>query len=207
MKKTHTLILAAIAALLLMIGVGLWLSFNRSAKEVSDTEFEELEKRVDTYLKTPIKLSLDGSVKEMLPQEIGLKINPSVSLGISVKVDKYLLEETLDKNFKYKDSLPVSANFFFNEKGKLEIKEGRDGVVIDEIELIKNLKNLARNLNSVDLIKITSFKKTPEVSMSMLERERAKVEEMLNHKFTLLDPIYSDDWDLTLKDRTRKNHY
>lgn len=200
MKKTAILIVATVAILLLAAFAGLWFYLNSVSQKNLEIKLGELEKQINDYLSTPIKISLDNNLKEIKPTELGLTVSASKNLNISVKIDRYQLEEALDNNFKITDSGPVSASFFFNDKGKLEIKEGKDGVVIDEAEFIKNLKESARKLNSDDQIKIASSKKTPEVSLSMLEKEQAKTEEMLNHQFTLLDPIYSDDWDLKLKD-------
>lgn len=200
MKKAIILIVTTVAVLLLAAFAGVWFYFNSVSRQNMEVKLGELEKQIDTYLNVPIKINLDGNFKEIKPAELGLTVSASKNLNISVKIDRYRLEETLDKNFKIIDGRPISANFFFNDNGKLEIKEGKDGVVIDESEFIKSLKESARKLNSNDQIKIASSKKTPEVSRSMLEKEQAKMEEMLNHQFTLLDPIYSDDWDLKLKD-------
>ena len=180
----------------------------------------------EQYLETPIKISVLGKTKQFSPKELGVNIlveetistlheTDARELGLSsiIKistiqgeskqlvstVNQDVLNETLNKAFELEAVAPKSASFFFDEKGKLLIKDEEEGVEIDREALAKDLKSAAKELITPE-IAVDSHKEQAAVSVEMLEQQRVQIEESLNFEVALLDPVYRDDWYIKLKD-------
>lgn len=105
----------------------------------------------------------------------------------------------IDKFFQLTALEPASATFFFEAKGQLQITPEHEGVVIDRKTLSKSVKSRIENL-STEPVNIEAIAAKPAVTSAVLASQKAKVLEKLQHNVTLEDPIYSDDWNLKLKD-------
>ncbi|MBI4232402.1 VanW family protein [Candidatus Peregrinibacteria bacterium] len=198
--------------------------------DISYMETEEakaaLEVAANEYLDTEIKISLFNRTRGLSPRELGvellvgetidsLKKTDARNLGffdfllsrnygeenfaLAVTVDSEKLFTTLEKHLELSSLEPKSATMYLDEQGGLAIKEGQDGLLIEEKDFLKKFKEQAKQLKSGPLELITT-REAPQISAAMLELERPKVEEALNHQFSLLDPVYSDDWQVKLSE-------
>lgn len=119
-----------------------------------------------------------------------LKINPYITL------DEKTFEAELEKAFGLNKITPIPANFYL-EGAKLQTKEGVDGYILDKNTLIFELKNSATALKPKDL-KTKLALGPSEITLAALENLREDTKSRLLHSFTLLDPIYSDNWNEAL---------
>lgn len=185
-----------------------------------------LQTSIDAYLEKETTISFNGLTKKFKPTDLGIKISPQDTLAtlktvnakdknildvlffaekneknisLVADMDENILEKTLNVSFGLNELAPVSATFYFDEKGKLAIKDGKEGLVWDRYALIKELKNSASKLDTVEL-KIASVQAGPGIKKEDLIGQEEAVKTKLNHQFTLLDPVYSDDWNVKLTD-------
>lgn len=182
-----------------------------------ETEAEALEvlnKKADEYLKTKIEIKSGTGALIIEPEALGVKIFPEKTLLTIRDAKKYgsstedypllaevngkILEQKLESIFKFKDRAPESANFYF-EKGKLLIEQEKEGVIPEWKTLNQNLKKSAEKL-STEVIIVDLKTEKPAITASTLEAQKDNVLEQLNQKITLQDPVYSEGWDVKLKD-------
>jgi vancomycin resistance protein YoaR len=196
------------------------------SKKTADEAIELLKKKEQAYLETVVKVQFQEEEIEVLPEDLGINILLEESvrsvdeingeevdlfnllqiigedskdrrdIGLIVTIDNHKLEAKLNEAFRLEDLRPKSATFKF-EKNKLVIEDAKDGLVIDEDDLIKQLKDSAKTLQPRGAT-IKHQDKTPLVSRELLEQQEEAVKESVRHQFTLIDPIYADDWDLSL---------
>ncbi len=191
---------------------------------------EESEKIIDDarnqYLKTPFKITILGKTKEFTPEALGVNISTKETiktlkeinakkiriwelfglgkqqnekLDLIVQINYDTLFSELEKNFELKKIEPRPATFFFDENKKLAISDEQEGVTINKKKLIKNIKNAAKALEPIDIEAETS-NKMPVVTREKLIEQESRITEALNQQVNLIDPIYSDDWHIKLKD-------
>jgi len=86
------------------------------------------------------------------------------------------------------DVLPMSANYYFDEKGKLAVSEGRNGEYLDKPDFKKQLTEAAKKL-SIQKIKLTIQSVPHTITKDQLEGQKEIVRGMLKQTLTLIDPI------------------
>lgn len=183
---------------------------------------EILNKAKEKYLQQKTKITILGKTKEFTPEELGIKIAVEDTVralkiidskwklwNIFNKENEYLdpviilnyenFFYTINSNFKLDEIAPKEATFYFDEKKKLAIKEGQSGVVIERNKLMEDLKNSAKKLQNSD-IKIDTISQEPALTKESLLAREKQIEESLSQNINLLDPVYSDDWHIKLKD-------
>lgn len=167
----------------------------------------------EKYLNTPLKIKILDKEKNLTPNQLGVNIlveetleglpytsrSDHKTLSLIISIDHQKLETTLNTEFELVSLAPKSATFYFDNSGKLEILDGKEGQSIDRENFTNNLRNLAKNLRVEDLT-LKANKQPPSVTKEKLEQQKIAVEESLNHTVALIDPIYSDDWYLKLRD-------
>lgn len=185
-----------------------------------------LEEAKEKYLSSELEISLSGQTRTLTPKDLGINIlveetiqiinetdatkisifnwpaftkKEPTNINILTKVDHETLIKEVDKAFDLEKLKPQSATFYFDESGTLSIKEEKAGLALDEEQLINELKESAKELEPLSL-KIELKKEAPKITKEKLETRKPELEEELWHEFVLLDPIYSDDWYLKLKD-------
>lgn len=193
--------------------------------ETSKGALNSLNRASEKYLNTPIKFSLEGVTKEILPKDLGIEfqnektikalqksrknsfplirwIIPAqkdiVHLKPELTINYSILLQEIDKKFNLSKKAPVSANFYF-EGNVLKISEDKKGFVVDTENLLSTIKNSAETFE-IPKIKLTGQEKGPKITALNLEAKKSEVEAGLNHQIALIDPIYSDDWYLKMKD-------
>lgn len=171
-----------------------------------------IDKPIKEFLNKEIELSILGKTKKVKIRDLGVQILGSQTLDVIkqtdkednnkfiVSLDREKMENTLDKIFEFRKLEPKSATFFFDPKGNLAIKEGEDGIVIDTETLVKELRAAAQNLQ-LKKITVATENQKPAITKEILEGEQEKIKQSLDHKFVLIDPVYTDDWELKLRDR------
>lgn len=185
-----------------------------------------LQTATENYLNTPVNVTFSQKTITIPPAELGVKIflketldslkkinarNTSIAELLSpkilfpddsrliVEIDSNLFLQKLETNFQLQELAPKSAAFYFEKGPKLAIREGQKGLALDGGQLMRNIKNSARELTGTDLT-LNLKEQEPAITAAMLEQQKENIEKSLYHNFTLLDPIYSDDWDLKLAD-------
>lgn len=184
-----------------------------------------LQSAANTYLNQEVKVTLFSRTKGLSPKELGIEllVNETIDslretdarqLGffdflfssdredanfeLAVRVDPVKLSQALEKHFELASLAPRNATFYFDENNLL-IKDGEDGLGLNEKVLAKEIKNQAKQLELSPIV-LSTTREDPLITTAILEAERPKIEEALNHQFSLLDPVYSDDWDIKLRD-------
>lgn len=178
----------------------------------------------DNYLQSEITITINQTTKSFTPSQLGIEILPQDTLYILDKVDATKLDfldiinpmddgisasflvtieastlkQTLDSSFGLDQISPQSASFYFEGK-KLQIKPEQPGESIDYQDLITQLKSQSKDLHNQP-IKINTTPVEPQITQQDLEEQKDLILEKLNHKITLIDPVYSDNWDIYLID-------
>lgn len=174
---------------------------------------EILQKKEKTYLNGKIKFKLGNSFTEIPLKDLGIEIdlnktintiknskNPIFGEEIPIikNIDETKITAMLVEKFKLENQLPKSANFYF-EKDKLLISEEKNGVTMDEHKLLADIEKTANALETgeIDIL----LKNTPaKITKAKLEKEKDTISEEINRTIVLVDPIYSDDWVVKIKD-------
>ena len=178
------------------------------------------------YLNTPIKLKLSNTEIELTPKDLGIDvlvdktveildqtdatkvslsellplIGPKdTTINILTSIDHEKLLEMIDDKFQLSRIKPRVAAFYLDLNTQLEIRDERAGFMVNEQQLIADIKNSAKQLDS-EKIELELVRVTPKISREVLENERSYIETALRHEMALLDPIYSDDWYIKLID-------
>lgn len=181
-----------------------------------------LNKAGDEYLGKKIKITGRGRSAEFTPAELGAKISvedtvktlkkidadwsiwnlasdENKDLPLVIMIDYEKLFATLEQAFKLGEVAPKEATFYFDENKKLAIAEGQAGTVIDREDFMKKIKKSAKNLENGEL-EIVTINKGPALGRDALLAQEKEISEALNRTVSLLDPVYSDDWHIKLKD-------
>ncbi len=196
------------------------------AYKTPDQAEQMLKDAADKYLASPLKISLNDKILETTPQEIGVEIlsNRTVKItkeinanrmsifdwlkffqiapqntDIIVNINLATLRAKLDEEFALSTLAPLSANFYFDENYKLAISEEAPGQTLDEQKLISDLKAAAKALDPKP-ITLNLSDEAPQITKEILEEQFEETRETLRHEFVLIDPIYSDDWYISLID-------
>ncbi len=197
--------------------------------DVSLLSFSEaellLDKKMKSYLSTPIKIEILNKTKEITPSELGVAVSARQSLetltlitlektslfdflGIGsrqnkrlpaiINIDMEKLRVALESNFKLSEIAPKSAGAIFNNNGEFVITDGQPGVTVNVSAFFKDLKNSAKKLEA-KAIKMPTFNQQPVITRADILARQDEIKEQLNLLITLKDPIYSDDWQIRLK--------
>ncbi len=121
------------------------------------------------------------------------EISTETNLNIISQIDYDQLIKTIEEEFNTVELEPKSATFYFNESGKLDIKEESAGVIINTEALFEEIKLAANNLEAKN-ISIKTIEKEAAITKEELLEQEENIKEQLNQTITLVDPIYSDDW-------------
>lgn len=187
---------------------------------------EILEQKREEYIKTPIKISIQGEEKKILPGELGMEIlteetiatireSDARSFGLIniimnsasgtkkhepvVVVNFEKMKQTLEDNFEISEIAPKQATFFFDDTRRLAVKEEEKGIEIDKVELARILRERGKEISSEE-IEVETKEVYPEITAEKLEEQREAIEKALNQRTTLIDPVYRDNWYLRLID-------
>jgi vancomycin resistance protein YoaR len=187
---------------------------------------ETLRGVTEGFYNKEIKISFLSKEISLLPEDLGVKVLHKESVESLEEVDarkasildlfsatmpvekegqlittisKDKLSYALEKGFNLKDMGPKSARFYFDSSGNLEVQEGKMGIEIDYEKLTEELKAASENLKTPN-IKLASYRAEPEVKEEDLLSHQEEIVEKLERKLVLIDPVYSDDWDIRLKD-------
>ncbi len=185
-----------------------------------------LEQKKEKYLNSEVKITFGDKSAMFKPKDLGVEIltdktleivweakkkNTSILEWIFAKdkkienidplvyIDYEKLFKKLDETLQITKTAPKPATFYFDERGKLAIKDGEKGFVFDSDKIVSDLKISAKSV-SANEIKIISKEQNSSVTKEILEKKRTEIGQKLNHKFILMDPIYSDDWEVKLED-------
>ena len=194
--------------------------------DLSFKKFDAAEKLLTEkwadYKKKPFKISFEKNTATLTAEELGVQprirqtlnalqssapknirlyeiFSPGFArpeMNLIVDIDRNKIYRELNKAFALDKIAPVSATFYFEGK-TLKISPEKAGVVIDENLLIENLSDSASRFLTSNL-NLKTISTRPQITAETLEKNRDKVLDALRHRFTLEDPIYSDDWHLTL---------
>lgn len=187
---------------------------------------EKLQDAVTTYLNQPVGISIEGTSKEISLTNLGVEIlvpesikmidkidsfNVSTirfledlliplqkNLTLLVKIDEKKLTATIDKEFNL--TAPISAKFYINQNKTLLIEPETKGLYFNKKMLIKDLKHRSKTLDNEDF-EISLGEALPDILSADLEKQKPQVSQILTHKLVLIDPVYSDDWTITLADQ------
>lgn len=185
----------------------------------------KLTNAVNSYLKKPIKISIDKNTKNLSIEDLGIQIlvpetikmvkkinsyNGSMgnffqelffprkkSLSLLVKIDEKTLVSNINKEFNLKETAPKNATFILRENGDLQIEKEKEGPYFNKKMLIKDLKHRTQTFDDENF-EITLTTSLPDILSADLERQKPELQKTLNHKMTLIDPVYSDDWTIKL---------
>ncbi len=184
-----------------------------------------LEKAREEYLNSLLEIELGGLIIPLTPEELGIDIlvdetiqvinetdatktsflelfrykeKEPTTISVLTKIDHEKLINKINETFGLKDLKPKEATLYF-ENGELRTEEGKSGKRLNQKTLIENLKSSAKELTPKK-ITLELEEKEPEITKEKLEEQIPEIEEALLHEFTLLDPIYSDDWYVRLID-------
>lgn len=184
-----------------------------------------IQPKLDQYLSEPLLVRFKDSEVEILPGDLGVEIHlidtlnsideingkevdilnfiqvlgdpkEERDLGLVVSINNQKLEDKLDEVFQLESLRPKSASFRF-ENNKLVIEDSASGIVISEEDLLEQLKNSARKLKR-QTIDLKFSEESPLITRELLEAQEDQVKEAIRHRFTLVDPVYADNWDLSL---------
>lgn len=185
-----------------------------------------LEKAREKFLATEIEISFKQETKKASYADLGVdilveetlsalekidagKLSPldliagvsrqKENLPVITNLDNERLTAKLDELFSLSALAPQEGGLKFDEKGKLQIEDGKPGELVDRAEIISNLKNSAKWMTPTPLV-IVPKKAEPTINRSQLEAQMPEIEAALDHEFSLLDPVYSDNWDTTLRE-------
>ncbi len=187
---------------------------------------EILGKKKEEYLKTPIRIKILEEKKEILPEELGMEIlteetiatireSDARNFGLIniimnsasgakkhepvVVVNFEKMKQTLEENFEIGEIAPKQATFFFDDTRRLAIKEEEKGVELNKAELARTIRERGKEFSSEE-IEVEAKEVYPEITAEKLEKQREKIEQALNQRTTLIDPVYRDNWYLRLID-------
>lgn len=198
---------------------GINLSFNKYEKAL-----EKVEAAKQNFLSSRINISVEGNTASIPIGDLGVDIfvektlsmvekgdakeTPLLSfylpkeeraLELLITIDEEKILAELDKNLMLSDIAPKPANFYLDENNQLTIKEAEEGLALNKDKFLSDIKNDVKKLE-LNNIQLELSLAQPELTAAVLETKKGEVEERLAHGFTLLDPIYSDDWNEKLSD-------
>lgn len=107
-----------------------------------------------------------------------------VPLYVNISEEKLI--GVIEKVFIPAEDHPLESTLFFDEKGKIQIQEGKKG---KEIEISQLKKNIETNFSALSLepIQIIIQEKNPSFPKDQLENYKQKIEQTLTRRFTLFD--------------------
>lgn len=120
------------------------------------------------------------------------------NLGVLVNIDSEKMITKIEEALNFDSLKPKPASFYF-ENGKLEIQEEKNGIIIMEDALLEEIKNSAKQLRP-NIIEVQTEEMAAKITKEDLELQKEDILSTLSYKVTLGDPIYRDDWKLSLKD-------
>lgn len=195
-----------------------------SRKSTSEAQ-QLITEKTEEVTKTQLSFLLDGVTKRVSLEEAGVtplieetikkaeeKNNQEAELfkyiisqkkqiatSIIVSIDKEKLTKILDKEYNLTELKPSNAWYEFDKQGKLTVLEGKNGLTIDEDQLIKDLKTSLENPEN-NQVEIKLLDTPPTLTTEELERQKSGIIEMIRHRMTLTHPEYRNKWTLSLVD-------
>ncbi|MBL4694911.1 VanW family protein [Candidatus Gracilibacteria bacterium] len=182
---------------------------------------ELLKEKVDTFAKARIKFTLNEEPKYLSLEELGIELlpeqtianieftdtNPFASafhivipvakqLELQHNIDEEKLWKALDEQFALTEKEPIESTATF-ERDKLIITESRNGQFLEKELLLKAIQASINNLEKEELALIMTGAE-PRTKKEDLEPQRELIKTGLRHRFTLIDPVYSDNWTTSL---------
>lgn len=181
---------------------------------------------IEEYSKMPLKIKLDDTIKEESLADLGIKFLPDETIkkaaGINegkttirnyifppeekteipllISIDEKTLLDKLNKDFGMEAFKAENARLaFVDNKGKLQVVDGKDGMEIDKTELNKSIKNALGALEG-RTINIRAVPKAPTLSKEDVEAQKSDIAQALKQKTIFSHPIYGNKWSLVLGD-------
>jgi len=193
------------------------------SRKTSEEAMSLLDKKIQIYLTSNLEIEINGKQLTATPQNLGIEILKEETINKAKAVDvtkiplyTYFFEESTKRidnetavsindieleaglsKIGAEDILPLSANYYFNENGKLDISEGRNGEYIDIANLKNQLIDSAQKL-SPQKIKISTTTVPHAITKEQLEGQKEIVRGMLKNTLTLIDPIAKRPYYLNL---------
>ncbi len=186
----------------------------------------KLKNAVTTYLNQPIGISISGKSKNISPISLGVEILVPESVKMIDKIDSFnsstieflralivpqkknipllvrINEEKLISalNKEFGLTAPENAKFYINQNKTLLIEAEKPSSYFNKKKLVQDLKIHSKTLDNEDF-EITLEEALPDILSADLEKQKPQVSQTLTHKLVLIDPVYSDDWTITLADK------
>lgn len=182
-----------------------------------------LREAVKKYSKTPIKIKLDGTEKEIPAENLGITflINETITKAknvddnkktirayffpvgektettIIISIDKQELIGKLNEEFSLNNLKAKNAWYEFDNKGRLQVTDGQDGLEINKKELYESLRNATENLEG-HTITASFIAQKPNITKEDMEFQKESIIQSLKHKMTFSHPEYRNRWTLSL---------
>lgn len=195
------------------------LSYDKTEKAL-----QKLTKAENKFNEQFVSIFYNGESVEIKPVDLGIKVFPLESIQVIaigdakktkitdfykrdekrkidliVQVDEEKLISKLNERIGLELIAPKPANFYFDETGKLAIKKEEEGMALKKEVLVAELIKQAKLLKT-EPITLSFVQKGAELTAADLEPQIDSIQQKLNHNITLVDPVYSDDWNEKLID-------
>lgn len=183
-----------------------------------------LSTEVEKYLSTPLTIISGDKTTQLTPADLGINllvdetIRAVVSLDttkmsfsdwlklfdkkpkeveILVRIDDVKALDKMDLIFGLPALSPVPATFYFEKGKRLAIRDEKEGLTLNKESFFGQLKQSAKRLTPVEINLILDHA-VPGVTKQDLEAQQETIKKQINRRLTLEDPIYSDDYNVSL---------
>lgn len=182
-----------------------------------------LEEAIAEYSAIPLKFKLDGTIKEIELKDSEIKImseetiqkalvlnkprqtifayilpaKEKVETPFIISIDEKNLTNKLSKEFSLDPLKAQNAWYTFDNQGRLQISDGKNGLEIDENALEETIKTGMKNLES-HTITIRMINTTPSITKESLAAQKDGIIQKLRQKLTLTHPEYRNRWTLSI---------
>lgn len=183
-----------------------------------------LSAEVEKYLSTPLTIISGDKTTQLTPADLGINllvdetIRAVVSLDTTkmsfsdwlklfdkkpkdvellARIDDKKALDKIDLIFGISALSPVPATFYFDKGKHLAIRDEKEGLVLNKEIFFNELKQSAKQLKPIE-INLILEKSVPTITKQDLETQQETIKKQINHKLTLEDPVYSDDYNINL---------
>jgi len=148
----------------------------------------------------PVKdLGVEISLERTIETVKNFKANDSEKpISIIKTIDGEKIINELTKDFKLEEQLPKDAGFYL-DKGVLLISEEKNGTIIDDKTLTEDLSDAIDKLEPTEVL-VELKNAEPKITKEAMEGSKTEILDKLSQTILLIDPIYSDDWLVKIKD-------
>lgn len=196
-------------------------NINLSFKDKEDA-LKILEDKTEEFLNKGIIINVNGKNTVLNSSDIGLVIDLQKTIDqvpvidaqkastldlvfsdhpdieIEKTVDLNSVMKKLDQEHRLSEKSPKAAGFYYIN-GELKVKKEQPGYTIDGEKILTQLEENINNLEHKE-IKVDLIESLPVTKTSDIEPEKERILNELGKTITLVDPIYSDNWEIKLSD-------